>query len=81
MAFLRFRSVYCIPEEDVSIHKRIAFSSVCITTATLSAYGACVQLKHWYSQLNDSDSRRKPSSNPVIVFCLALADLFTCIGK
>ncbi|XP_031572457.1 uncharacterized protein LOC116306514 isoform X2 [Actinia tenebrosa] len=80
MAFLRFRSVYCISKNDIDINERTIFSSVCITTATLSAYGAFVQLRFWSRQLKDFDSRRKPSSNPVIVFCLALADLFTCIG-
>ena len=83
MAFLRGRSIYCITSEEINTNKRIAFSSVCITTATISSFGAIVQLVNWYKKLRvtRSEARRVPSSTPHIVFSLALADLFTCVGK
>ncbi|XP_032221205.1 uncharacterized protein LOC5520373 isoform X2 [Nematostella vectensis] len=80
MAFLRKKTLYCISNDDMDEEFRLAFSVTCIVTASLSSYGALVQLKSWYRQLKDYQSRRLPSSNPPVVFSLALADLFACIG-
>ena len=62
--------------------RRVIFSSVCITTAAVSSFGAIVQLVNWYKRLIAKEQRRiRPSPTPHIVFSLALADLFACIGR
>jgi len=81
MAFLRGSSIYCIGEKEMDMPKRVAFSSVCITTATISSFGAIVQLVNWYKRLKAREPRRRPSPTPHVVFSLALADLFACIGR
>ena len=81
MAFLRGSSIYCIGEEEMDIPKRVAFSSVCITAATISSFGAIVQLVNWYKRLTAKEPRRRPSPTPHVAFSLALADLFACIGR
>ena len=81
MAFLRGRSIYCIREDEIDMPKRVVFSSVCITTATISSFGAIVQLVNWGRRLLGKEPRRIPSPTPHIVFSLALADLFACVGK
>ena len=81
MAFLRDRSVYCITQEQITEDHREIFSYVCLATATLSSFGACVQLRTWHKSMKTAESRRIPSPNPHVVFSLALADLFACVGK
>ena len=81
MAFLRGSSIYCIRKEEMDVPRRVVFSSVCITTATISSFGAIVQLLNWYKRLRAKEPRRIPSPTPHIVFSLALADLFACVGK
>lgn len=80
MAFLRGSSIYCIGEKEMDMSRRVAFSSVCITTATISAFGAIVQLVNWCKRLTTREPRRIPSPTPHVVFSLALADLFACVG-
>lgn len=81
MAFLRGSSIYCIGKEEIDVPKRVVFSSVCITTATISSFGAIVQLVNWYKKLRETEIRRVLPPTPHVVFSLALADLFTCLGK
>ncbi|KAJ7372922.1 hypothetical protein OS493_015377 [Desmophyllum pertusum] len=64
----------------MDVPRRVVFSSVCITTATISSFGAIVQLLNWYKRLRAKEPRRIPSPTPHIVFSLALADLFACVG-
>ena len=81
MAFLRGSSIYCITKSEISPSERLAFSSICISTATISSFGAIVQIVNWYKKLQLSESRRIISPSPSVLFSLALADLFTCVGK
>ena len=81
MAFLRGNSIYCIGEKEMNMSRRVAFSSVCITTATISSFGAIVQLVNWFKRLTPREPRRIPSPTPHVVFSLALADLFACVGR
>ena len=81
MAFLRGSSIYCIGKKEMDMPRRVAFSSVCITTATISSFGAIVQLVNWYKRLTAREPRRISSPTPHVVFSLALADLFACVGR
>ena len=81
MAFLRYSSIYCITTKEISIPERSVFSSICISTATISSFGAIVQIVNWYKKLQFSESRRILGPSPGVLFSLALADLFTCVGK
>lgn len=80
MAFLRYSSIYCITTKEISISERSVFSSICISTATISSFGAIVQIVNWYKKLQFSESRRILGPSPGVLFSLALADLFTCVG-
>lgn len=81
MAFLRGSSIYCITNSEIPTTDRLVFSSICISTATISSFGAIVQIVNWYKKLQLSESRRILSPSPTVLFSLALADLFTCVGK
>ena len=82
MAFLRSSSVYCITKDQIEEKNRIAFSAICLVTSTVSAFGACTQLRAWYEEIRNECSRRPiPLLNHRILFHLALADLLACIGE
>ena len=79
MAFLRDRSIGCIPNTTLSHNQRLVISGLCIPTSTVGFIGAALQLKNLWQYRNRQ--RRRPSADPRIIFYLALADLFTCLGK
>ena len=79
MAFLRDRSVFCIPERLLTYDERYVIGGICMLTATLGFTGAALQLKSLRQFRNRQ--RRKPSPNPDIIFYLALSDLIACAGK
>ena len=79
MAFLRDRSIFCIPESVLSFDERQIIGGICIFTASLGFTGAALQLRSLKQFRNRQ--RRQPSPNPNIIFYLALSDLIACAGK
>ena len=79
MAFLRDRSIFCIPESLLSYDERRIIGGKCIFTASLGFTGAALQLRSLRQFRNRQ--RRQPSPNPDIIFYLALSDLIACAGK
>ncbi|XP_035691253.1 G-protein coupled receptor 143-like [Branchiostoma floridae] len=80
MASLHEESFYCIPETKLSLPERPAYCGVAIGAAVLGLGGAGWQVVRWRGRLAGAAQRRRPSPNPVIVFCLALSDFMACIG-
>ena len=78
MAFLRDRSVFCIPESILTRTERYIIGGICMFTASVGFAGAALQLKSLRQFRNRQ--RRKPSANPDIIFYLALSDLIACTG-
>lgn len=78
MAFLRDRSVFCIPEAVLSYDERYIIGGICLFTAIIGFTGAALQLRS-LKQFKDRQ-RRRPSPNPNIIFYLALSDLIACAG-
>ena len=79
MAFLRDRSIFCIPEKLLSHDERQIIGGICIFTASLGFTGAALQLRSLRQFRNRQ--RRQPSPNPIIIFYLALSDLIACAGR
>ena len=79
MAFLRDRSVFCIPDAILSSEERYIIGSICMLTSSVGFLGAALQIKSLW-QYRDRQ-RRRPSPNPNIIFYLAVSDLIACIGK
>lgn len=79
MAFLRDRSVFCIPNSTLNHDKRLAISIICISTSMVGFIGAALQLSNLWQYRNRQ--RRRLSADPRIIFYLALSDLITCLGK
>ncbi len=79
MAFLRDRSVFCIPNITLDHDDRLAISLICISTSTVGFIGAVLQLRYLWQYRHRQ--RRRPSADPRIIFYLALSDLITCIGR
>ncbi|KAI8479916.1 hypothetical protein Bbelb_423560 [Branchiostoma belcheri] len=80
MASLHEESFYCIPETKLTLPERPVYCGVAIAAAVLGLGGAGCQVVRWRSRLSRAAQRRRPSPNPVIVFCLALSDFMACIG-
>ncbi|XP_028403716.1 G-protein coupled receptor 143-like [Dendronephthya gigantea] len=78
MAFLRDRSIFCIPNTTLDHNERLTISGICIPTSIVGFTGAALQLKYLW-QYRDRQ-RRRPSADPRIIFYLALSDLLTCLG-
>ena len=78
MAFLRDKSVYCIPGTTFKEHQKYIIGGICIATSSVGFLGAGLQLKSLW-QYRDRQ-RRRPSVNPRIIFYLALSDLVACVG-
>ena len=78
MAFLRDRSVFCIPKAIVTREERYIIGGICMVTATVGFTGAALQLRSLKQYKNRQ--RRQPSPNPDIIFYLALSDLIACVG-
>ena len=79
MAFLRDRSIFCIPESILGHEERYIVGGICILTATVGFTGAALQLRSLW-QLIRNRQRRQPSPNKDIIFYLALSDLIACAG-
>jgi ocular albinism type 1 protein len=78
MAFLRDRSVFCIPESILTYQERYIIGGICMFTASVGFTGAALQLRSLRQFRNRQ--RRRPSPNPDIIFYLALSDLIACAG-
>lgn len=79
MAFLRDRSVYCIPDSLLNQDQRLAISIICMSTSFLGFLGASLQLRCLWQYRNKQ--RRRLSADPRIIFYLALSDLIAVLGK
>ena len=79
MAFLRDKSIFCIPNTTLNNNQRHIISAICIPTSTLGFIGAALQLRYLWQYR--SRQPRKQSADPRIIFYLALSDLITCFGK
>ncbi|CAH1261660.1 GPR143 [Branchiostoma lanceolatum] len=79
MASLHEESFYCIPETKLTLSERPVYCGVAIAAAVLGLGGAGWQVVRWRDRLRGAAQRRRPSPNPVIVFCLALSDFMACI--
>ncbi|XP_028403869.1 G-protein coupled receptor 143-like isoform X2 [Dendronephthya gigantea] len=77
MAFLRDRSIFCIPESILEYEERYIVGGICILTASVGFTGAALQLRSLW-QLIRNRQRRQPSPNKDIIFYLALSDLIAC---
>ncbi len=75
---LHFRSVFCV---SLIGTKRKIYSSCLITSSTLGLIGSVFQLFLWKGYLRRFEARHKPSSNPHIVFSLAVGNLISTLGK
>lgn len=78
MAFLRDRSIFCLPENQLPDEQRHIISGICIFTAILGFGGAAFQLCSMRQFRNRQ--RRWPFPNPDIIRCLAVSDLISCVG-
>ena len=78
MAFLRDRSVFCIPQAILTYTERYIIGGICLATASTGFIGAALQLRSLRQFKNRQ--RRRPSPNPNIVFYLAFSDLIACAG-
>lgn len=78
MAFLRDKSVFCIPNATLSMDERYVIGGICMGTSSIGFLGAALQLKSLW-QYRDRQ-RRRPSANPRIIFYLAWSDLVACLG-
>ena len=72
-----FRSIFCSPFTSLF---RICFGSGLLTSACFGLLGSVCQLLLWKSYLKKYDTRHKPSSNPHIVFNLALCNALSCLS-
>lgn len=79
MAFLRDRSIFCIPNTTLDRDERQVIGGICIPTSVVGFTGAALQLKYLW-QYRDRQ-RTRPSADPRIIFYLAFSDLLTCLGK
>jgi len=60
---------------------RISYGVIGIVTSMLGALFGIWQCYLWFPHLKGLKDRRKPSSNPAIVFSLSLANSIACIGS
>ena len=79
MAFLRDKSIFCIPDTTLDHEQRLIISAICIPTSTMGFIGAALQLRYLWPYR--SRQPRKQSADPRIIFYLAVSDLITCLGK
>ena len=77
VAGLHLRSVFCISFGNL---QREVYGYGLMISAFIGLLGAIFQLVLWRSYLRNHDSRHKPSSNPHIVFNLALSNALACLG-
>ena len=77
VAGLHLRSVFCIPFNNL---QREVYGYGLMISAFIGLLGAIFQLVLWKSYLRNHDIRHKPSSNPHIVFNLALSNGLACLG-
>ena len=75
---LHLRSVFCVSLVGT---KRDIFGGVLIFSAFVGLVGSVFQLFLWKKYLKKHETRHKPSSNPVVVFHLALASAIAALSK
>ena len=75
---LHLRSVFCV---SLVSTKRDIFGGALIFSAFVGLVGSVFQLFLWKKYLKKHETRHKPSSNPVVVFHLALASAIASLSK